>query len=666
MPSRPPPVFDADALWSLARVGEPSLSPDGGQAVVCVSQPSMEENRSRSSLYLLSTLGGRPRRLTEAGDKDHTPRWSPRGDQIAFIAKRHSDGKADAEPQLYLIAPDGGEARRAAELPTGIESFKWFPDGRHIAFAAWVWPELKHAAQGPRMQVERERKDSAYVTDDTLYRWWDHNLPQGRALHLHVLDTATGRVRDLFEGTTLELGRMDHSADAYDIAPDGRRLVFAFDPAAEPACENRFALAEIEVRSRQHRVLLQDNDWHFDAPRYSHSGRYLAFLASPQGLRHTAPNQLGVLDVHGHWAICGAAWDRDIAAPLHWAPEDDAIVFAAEDQGRRHLWQMQLPSGEVDCLCRGGHVGAFDLQAQTCVVQHDSLHHPPRLSVLTDEGPRRIEHFNDALLARHRFGEAKEHWMEGALGDPVQTWLVFPPGFDPRRKYPVLHLIHGGPHTCFGDSWHWRWNHQAFAAQGYVVACVNYHGSSSFGHAFLDSITHRWAELELQDIEATTTWLLQQRWVDGARISAAGGSYGGYMVAWMNAHVSPGRYQAYICHAGAFDWQAMYADDAYGWHHQELGARYFDDPAQVARQNPAAHIAGARTPTLVSHGAQDYRVPDAQGLAYYNTLKSLGVPARLVWFPDENHWILKPRNSRLWYREVFDWLALHAPKARSR
>ena len=198
-------------------------------------------------------------------------------------------------------------------MPTGIESFKWFPDGRHIAFAAWVWPELKHAAQGARMQVERERKDSAYVTDDTLYRWWDHNLPQGARC------TCMCSTPPPAACATSSKARRSNSAAwtqrrCLRHRPDGRRLVFAFDPAAEPACENRFALAEIEVRSRQHRVLLQDNDWHFDAPRYSHSGRYLAFLASHQGLRHTAPNQLGVLDGHGHWAICGAAWDRDIAA----------------------------------------------------------------------------------------------------------------------------------------------------------------------------------------------------------------------------------------------------------------------------------------------------------------------------------------------------------------
>jgi len=245
----------------------------------------------------------------------------------------------------------------------------------------------------------------------------------------------------------------------------------------------------------------------------------------------------------------------------------------------------------------------------------------------------------------------------------VQMWLVYPPGFDAKKKYPLLHNIHGGPHTGPGDNWHYRWNVQLFAAQGYVVASVNYHGSSGFGFAFLDSITHRWGALELQDVEAATDLLLGKRWIDRRRVFATGGSYGGFMVAWMNGHVAPERYQAYICHAGCFDWTAMFADDAWSWHAKELGAWYWDDPAKVQAQSPNSHAGAMATPTLVIHGALDYRVPDAQGLAYYNTLKARGVDARLLWFPDENHWILKPRNSQLWYGEFFAWLKAHDPGA---
>ncbi|WP_077032589.1 S9 family peptidase [Pelomonas sp. KK5] len=653
--------FDVNALWELARIGAPSLSPDGAQAVASITRYSMETDKGASSLHLFSTLGGEPRRLTAAGDKDSEPQWSPRGELIAFLARREQEGVKDEEAQLYVIAPDGGEARRVAQVATGIEAFKWFPDGKRIAFVSWVRPGLKGTAAQEKAHkaFTKERKETGYVTEETIYRFWDRNLPMERVPHLHVVDVATGKVRDLFEGSIHELTRAEPDSHCFDISPDGKRIAFAFDPSAEKKLGNVHTLCEIEVASREVSVLLADKDWDFTAPRYSHGGHHLAFLASHQGLKHTMPTQLAVLDTHGRWAVMSADWDHEVAAPLEWDEDDGALLFAAEDRGRRHVWRFELATLKPTVVFEGGHAGSFALAAGTLVVNHDSVQFPPRLSVQTSDGPQRIDGgLNADLLARHRFGTHEEVSITGAQGDAVQMWLIHPPGFDPKKKkaYPLLHLIHGGPHTAFGDSWHWRWNHQAFAAAGYVVACVNYHGSSSFGHAFLDSITHRWGELELQDVEAGTDWLLKQPWADPKRVFATGGSYGGYMVAWMNGHVEAGRYQAYVCHAGCFDWKAMFADDCASYHSKELGAWYWDDPAKVAAQSPDTFAKNFNTPTLVIHGAKDYRVPDAQGLAYYNTLKAQGLPARLVWFPDENHWILKPRNSRQWYGEFLGWL----------
>ncbi len=652
--------FNVDALWQLERIGAPSLSPDGAQAVASVTTHSMETNKSTASLHLFSTLGGEARRLTAAGEKDGQPQWSPRGDLIAFIARREQEGAKDAEAQLYLIAPDGGEARRAATVATGVEAFKWFPDGKRIAFISWVWPQLKGAAAQAKAHKEfKDRKESGYVSEASMYRFWDHYIPMGRVPHLHVLDVATGKVRDLFEDSIYELTRAEPDAHCFDISPDGRRIVFAFDPAAEKQMGNVYTLCEIEVRTSAVRTLLADKGWDFSAPRYSHAGAHLAFLASNQGVKHTMPAQLAVLDTRGRWAVMSAEWDREPTAPLVWEEDDGTVLFGAEDRGRRHVWRFELATQQVAIAFEGGNAGSFAATAGTLLVNHDSVRFPPRLSVATESGPERIEGINDELLARHRFSKHEEVVYPGARGDDVQMWLIYPPDFNPRKKYPVLHLIHGGPHTAFGDSWHWRWNHQACAAEGYVVACVNYHGSSSFGYQFLDSITHRWGELELQDIEAGTDWLLGKPWVAPGRIFATGGSYGGYMVAWMNGHVEPGRYQAYVCHAGCFDWQAMFADDCFSYHSKELGAWYWEDPARIAAQSPHNFVAAMRTPTLVIHGALDYRVPDTQGLAYYNTLKAKGVDARLLWFPDENHWVLKPRNSQLWYGEFFSWLRRH-------
>lgn len=662
--AKPSPIT-VDDLWALDRVGKLSLSPDGTQAACSVASYSMDENTGQSSLWLLSTFGGKPRRLTLCGEKDGEPAWSPTGEHIAFIGKREQEGKKDDTPQLYVIAPDGGEAQRVSSFAPGIEAFKWFPDGKRIAFVAWVWPELKGtAAQTKRYKEFKDRKESAYVTSETQYRFWDHHIPMGRVAHLHVLDVATGRIRDLFEGTAHELTRGEPDSDAFDISPDGRHIAFAYDPGALKQIDNCKALAELTLRSGKVEPLVHDTAWNCEAPRYSPDGKRIAFVTAHQGKRHTQHHQLAVLERGSRHRVLSAHWDHEVNMPLRWSADGSALHFTAEEQGRRHLYRFDLNDGNAREAVMGGWVQQFDVAGDVIVTAADAMDHPVRVHAHREAEPAlRLESFNDDKLRAFRFGHHEAVQVTGALGEPVQMWLIYPPHFDPKKKYPLLHSIHGGPHAAAGDTFHYRWNNHVFAAQGYVVACVNYHGSSGFGYAFLDSITHRWGELELQDVEAATDWLVKQPWVDRKRVFATGGSYGGYMVAWMNGHVKPGRYQAYVCHAGCFDWTAMFSDDAFTWHAKDLGAWYWDDITKIHAQSPHAFARHMKTPTLVIHGALDYRVPDQQGLAYYNTLKARSVDARLVWFPDENHWILKPRNSRLWYGEFFSWLKKYDPAA---
>jgi len=655
-------------LWSIDRAGPPSLSPDGAQAVCALSTPAMADNLSRSALWLLSTLGGEPRPLTQCGDKDGQPRFSPQGDRIGFIARREQQGMKDDVPQFYVIPVDGGEAQRVGPVATGVEAFRWCPDGRRVVLVSWVWPDLKGAkAQARAMQAAKERKETGYATREGLYRYWDHFTPAGRVPHLLLLDLRSGRQTDLFEGSNYELARTEPDAHCFDISPDGRRLVFAYDPAPEKRVDGRFALAELDLASGRFETVAQDLGWDFGAPRYSPDGRQIAAIASHQAIKHTMPGQLAVVTPGQPVEVVSAEWDHAVNAPLLWEDDGQAVLLMAEQQGQRHLWRFDLADRRAEIVVGGGWLQGFDKAAGILVTAADAADHPVRLHAhLPGDRPggraRRIEAFNNPLMARLQLGRHEALRVTGALGDPVQVWLFYPPGFDERKRYPLLQVIHGGPHAAVGDTWHYRWNNPLFAAQGpdgQVVAAVNYHGSSGFGHGFLDSITHRWGELERQDIEAATTELLKRPWIDPTRVYASGGSYGGYLVAWMNAHSPAGRYAAYVCHAGCFDWTAMFADDAWSWHAKELGGWYWDDLDRVNAQSPHAFAATMNTPTLVSHGALDYRVPDAQGLAYYNTLKARGVDARLLWFPDENHWIMKPQNSRQWYREFQAWLQAH-------
>ena len=684
MAHQKPRPLDVETLWQFHRLGPPALSSDGKHAVCTVSTPSMLDNTTTSSLWLIPTAPtpqAPPRRLTLCGNKDGQPAWSPRGDRIAFVAQREQQGSKDSAPQLYVMASDGGEAQRITSFAPGVCSFKWLPDGRRIVFAAWVWPDVKGAAAQNRRHKEFDaRKETGYATSQGFYRHWDHHIPQGRVLHLLLLDVKSGRITDLFEGTALELPRDEAGNEVYDVHPRGGRIAFVYDPAAVPLSANRLALAEVDLRTRKVTPLVDDAAWDMAAPRYSPDGARIAVAAANVGRHHTALAQWAVVDLGANtpaWRVLAAGWDRAINTPLRWAADGTALYATAEDRGRCHLWRYTFDTDSVAVVFEGGWVQGFDVAGKTVVLSADSATHPPRLycqkyaqqhaqqQAQHADGPaQRLEHFNDEILAGVDFGAVQEVKVRGALGEDVQMWLVYPPGFDAKKKYPITHVIHGGPFAAAGDTFSWRWNPHVFAAAGHVIAQVNYHGSSGFGFAFRHSLIGRQGELELQDIEAATDWLLQQRWTDAQRVFASGGSYGGFLVAWMNGHVAAGRYSAYVCHAGVFDRIATFSADSYTSRPKDLAASYWENMPRVLAQSPHNFAAQMQTPTLVTHGAQDFRVPDCNGMAYYNTLKARGVEARLLWFPDENHWVLKPQNSRLWYTEFAAWLAAHSKPAK--
>ncbi len=658
--------IDIASLWQLERAGNVAIAPDGCAAVCTLTTHSMEQNKGSTALWLLPCDGSAPRRLTRHGEKDGQPAWSPQGDCIAFLAKREQDGRKDAEAQLYVIPAHGGEAERKSDFAPGIEAFKWMPDGRRIVFVAWVWPELKgHRAQGRRQKDFAERKESAYVTSEALYRHFDKNLPMGRVPHLLQLDVSSGRVDDLFEGTGLELPRIEPGASHFDIAPDGRRIAFVYDPARRKRSPNPVAIAEIDLGTRRVTTLAMDAAWSYEAPRYAPDGSRLACIATNVGRRHTMFGRLALIGRGVRPRVVGEGSHVDVEAPLRWTLDGSAVLFAAQERGRCHLWRFDVDDEALSVAVSGGWVYSYDVGGpagdETIVVAIDSAAHPVQVHAIRSNSVQRLEQFNDERMAKLALGETREVSFEGARGEEVQMFLTFPPGFDARRKHPVLQLIHGGPYAAAGDTFAYRWNTHLFASRGYVVASVNYHGSSGFGFAFRDSIMGRMGRLEMQDIEAGTDWLLSKPWADAKRVFAAGGSYGGFLVAWMNGHIAAGRYQAYVCHAGVFDRVATFSADSYNERPRDLGALFWEDAAKVRAQSPHTFAHRMDTPTLITHGNNDYRVPDTNGLAYYNTLLVRGVATRLAWFPDENHWILKPRNSRLWYTEVFDWLAAHDP-----
>jgi len=663
--------LDVAALWQIKRIGHPTLSPDGRVVCAPVTSFAMDTNESRTELWLFPTgiadgdatnrgvaASARPRRLT-AGDKDSEPRWSPDGKWIAFTAKR----KDDDEPQVYRIAPDGGEAERITKIATGASALKWFPDSKRIAFVSNVWPDLKSdRAQGKRLKERKDSKVKAHVTERAATRYWDHWVTDGREPHVFACDVRTGQCEDLLAGLDIALPPWEPSPEDFDIAPDGRQLAITADLAPEPDLMNWRDIVTIELGTRRKHVLTATTGTDDASPVYSPDGRWLAF--SSFDIKRAFNDQ-------GHLTLCArrggslralaTKFDR-AAMHVQWSADSGALLFVAEDRGRVGLYRLPLAEAEPDLLAPGGDIAGFARSRNGAVLAfaRATASHPTALFASHGDGTaaRGIESMNRALLARHALGDVREFTVNGWHGEPVQIFVIYPPGFDPKKKWPLLHSIHGGPHAAHHDGWHFRWNTQTFAARGYVVVCVNYHGSTGFGQKFLETITTRYGEKEFADTEAATDFMLKQGYIDRTRMVATGGSYGGYMVAFMNGHTD--RYKAYVCHAGCYDWVSMMATDAFQFFAKELGAFHWENPPQVMRQSPHHYVKSAKTPTLVIHGEQDYRVPATQALQYYNTLHAKKVPTRLVWFPDENHWILKPQNSRLWYGEFFAWIEKYA------
>jgi len=664
-------VLTTEDLWALKRIGPAAVSPDGQWACAAVTRYDMAGNEGLSQLCLLSTDGKTQKQLTR-GKRDGEPAWSPDGRWIAFVSKRGEGKEADETGQIYLIAADGGEARRLTDIATGASGLRWFPDSGRIAFSSWVWPELKTAkAQAKRLQQDKDDKVKATVLEHNNYRYWDHWLPRGREPHLHVADLETGKTRDLFAGTKFHLPMQEPGAGSYDISPDGKEIVFAYDFDPDPKLGMPDIVA-LEIKSGKWTNLTDRAGYADEAPVYSPDGQWIAFVSYHVAKAYNEQARLWLIRREtGALTPLAQDWDRGITAPLVWAADSRALYFTAETEVAQPIWRLglddQAPTELIRGPAPGGTAGDLRLSADGTVLVYAraAQAHPPTLlaAAIDGSGERPIERFNKKLLGQLKLAASQSVTIAGFDGDPVQMWIVTPPDFDAEQpgkaKYPLMQIIHGGPHTCWSDTWHWRWNMQLFAAGGYVVAAVNYHGSTGWGQTFVSSINGDLGRRELADVEAGTDHMLATGYIDPQRVVAAGGSYGGYMVAYMNGTVRGDRYKAYVCHAGCFDWVAMMGSDGYFWIGPELGAFAWEDEARVLKQSPHHYAAHFATPTLVIHGELDYRVPYYQGLAYYNTLRAKGVSSRLVFFPDENHWILKPQNSVLWYREFMDWCDRH-------
>ena len=641
----------AEDLWALPRVGAPEPSPDGRFAVVPVTRWEVERNEARTQLWRVPLADGEPEAITAPEQSAGEPRLSPDGRRLAFTRK---DGNGKA--QLMLIPLAGGEARKLTDLPLGVFDPHWLPDGSGLVFVAPVLNgHFTPAATAAELKRRADDPVKAHVTEERFYRYWDTWLTTGEVPHLFALDLASGAVRDLTPGSTLWFDWMEPSGQ-YDLSPDGRELVLAgieFD-ARRSLIVSR--LWTVPVAGGAPTCLTPDHPADDLHPRYSPDGRAIVYGMTHDAEFYADRVRLMRYDraARKHEPLA-AEWTL---SPSHWEVAADGTLYVeAEHQARVRLWALPATGGEPRPLTDAGSVsGVCPLAGGGVACVHQSLAAPAELHVLAEGGLlRRVTHFTTEVCARFSTGEVRELTFTGARGETVQMFLVLPPGHQPERRYPLVHVIHGGPHGISGDQFHGRWNAQLFAAPGYVAALVNFQGSTSWGQDFAQRIQGEWAARPFEDVMRATDALIAAGLVDEQRMAAAGGSYGGYMASWIEGHTD--RFKCIVNHAGVADLTGQYASDVTQGRGRAAGGEVWEGIEKQDRWSPVRFASGMATPMLVLHGERDYRVPVGQGLLIYGVLKAKGVPARLVYFPDENHWILKPRNSLLWYREVHAWLA---------
>jgi len=677
--------FHIHALLEMQRISDPQVSPDGRTVAFVVQTVDLAANSKPRQIFTVPVTGGSPKRISWAGSSNHRPRWSPDSMRLAFLSDRSGSS------QIWIMNADGSSPRQVTDLATEAGGVLWFPDGQNLLFTSEVFPDCPdESCNTRRIKGQEEQQSKARIYDSLLYRHWDH-WRTDRVTHLLTVSAEGGPVRDLTPGKLdappFKLG----GTEDYAISPDGKEVCFVMKPDPNPAASTNSEIYVIRVSGGEP-VRVTNTPGADNGPRYSPDGRYLGFLSQMRGgyesdrwrlavmsrkpieslqERPPAPVAPGDEDAGETGDIPRWRWDPESTLYLTdgldrpvseftWFPDSKRLFFTTEDRGQSAIQMMSVTGGAVRVVKPGSSTSSgmqFTPDGRTMVYAEQSGSKPTEIFAASSAGgtPVALTNLNYSLLERYQLTPLEDFRVDGPGQTPVQSFLLKPPDFDESKRYPVLFLIHGGPQGAWGESWSYRWNAQVFAGAGYLVVMPNPRGSIGYGQKFTDEINSDYGGKVYEDIMAVVDHVASLSYVDAGNMAAAGGSYGGYMVNWMLGHSQ--RFQAFVSHAGLFDMEswAMETEELWFpiWDQQGMP---WENPKVYERWSPSKFVSDFFTPTLVIHGEQDFRVPYGQGLQLFTALKMQDVPAKLLIFPDEGHWINKPRNSVLWYETFINWI----------
>jgi dipeptidyl aminopeptidase/acylaminoacyl peptidase len=640
-----------DDLIAFRRIGAPRISPDGKWIAYDASTPDLAANARRSAIFLVPANGGESRQISDGTKQDEGPAWSPNGKTIAYVSNRAGGAK-----QVYLYDVATGKSTRLTSLAGGAGSVKWVPSGDALVLVSDVYPDCGVDPECTKQKdvAAAQRPTQARVITSLLYRHWNAWQEPTRTHIIYV--PLSGAARDLtpgaFDAPPFSVG----GGGELDVSPDSKELVYARNTDEHPERSTNADLFIVPLTGGTAKRITTRTGADTN-PLYSPDGRYIAYRSQSRAGYESDLWELWLYDRATGQSRRIASEFTEWIESLRWSPDSKSIFITAPLKAREAIFEIPL-DGQPHLVDNSGSAAEVDVSGDGKTIYFDlsTLQRPADIYSIsrTGGGVKRITRDNDARLAQIAMGDVSELTWTGGENAAIQGWLIKPPGFDATKKYPAIVLIHGGPQGAWSNGWSYRWNGEMFAARGYVVLMPNPRGSYGFGQKFVEEISHDWGGRAYTDIMNGVDLLASQPFVDANRIGAAGASYGGYMINWILGHTT--RFKALASHDGLFNLESMYGATEELWFPEfEFGGPPWEHREDYEKWSPHRFVQNFATPTLVIHGELDYRVPVDQGLQLFTALQRKGVPSKLLLFPDEGHWVLKPQNSKLWHQTVLDW-----------
>lgn len=653
--------FTAKDMASLDRIDDPRVSPDGHSVLYALRTVDYAANKASTSLWVADLKTHASRRLKVSDGGASSGRWSPDGKSIYFLSDR-----AGGVDQVFRTDLSGETAVQVTNGPRAVGAFKIAPGGKILVISLAMFPDCPDlACTEARLDARKANKATGVVYDHLYVRHWD-TWADGTRNHLYALtldakSVASGAPAPLMNGFDGDVPSKPFGDDTdFAITPDSKSVAFSAKSGKDEAWTTNYDawLVPIDGSAPPQNLTAANKAWDA-APVFSADGKWAAYRAMKRPGFEADRFAIMLRDrATGTEREVAPAWDRS-PENLAWSPDGKTLYATAEDVGETRLFVIDVATGKVKPLTGEGHVAAFDVGPNGIVFARDSLTSPAQLFSIGLKGGKPVQLTladADALKGVH-WGKPERFAFRGWNDETVHGFVVKPAGFKPGRKYPVAFLIHGGPQGSFGNAWSYRWNPQIYASAGYAVVTIDFHGSTGYGQAFTDSISRHWGDRPLEDLQKGWAFALSKfHYLDGDRACALGGSYGGYMIDWI-AGVWNQPWKCLVDHDGTFDNRGMsYATEELWFDEWENGGAFYDTPEAREKFNPVDHVKDWSKPMLVIHGGRDYRIPLAQALGAFTALQRQGIESKFLYFPDENHWVLKPQDSAQWYAEVLGWL----------